>query len=79
MFEMIKMKLVWENQRIRINWEKVDVKKWDIVEVRKWDVNFFLAYWFIEIKMEDKKPVVKQETKVEKSKPAKKSKKKSKK
>ena len=65
MYEMIKMKAT-QNQRIRVGSEKKDIKKDDIVEVRKTESAYFVGYWFIEIKMEDKKPVAKIEKKEQK-------------
>ena len=50
------------NQRIRVNWEKVDVKKGQVVDIPAHDEFLFKTHWFIEIKMEDK---TKDEIKVE--------------
>ncbi len=57
MYDLVKMKATTP-QRIRVGGEKKNVKKWDIVEVRKSEVVFFVWYWFIEVKMEDKKPTL---------------------
>ena len=65
MFETVKMKATYD-QRIRVNWEKKDIKKNDVVEVRKTEANYFVWYGFIEVKMEDKKPVAKIEEKEQK-------------
>lgn len=67
MFETIKMKAT-QDQRIRVDGEKKDIKKNDIVEVRKTEINYFASYWFIEVKMEDKQPVAKVEKKEQKKK-----------
>lgn len=62
MFETVKMKAT-QDCRIRVQGAKIDVKKWDIVEPRKTEIDFFRGYKFIEVKMEDKKPVISQEKK----------------